>query len=524
MNKKWIYFLICLMTAALVGIIAIQLFWITNAFKIEETAFDRKVNQVLTEIVSKLEGIENNFSVSEKLLDENSISFVTLELGPDSSRLTFHHYGDTLTNTMLIPQELVSDLPGLGQVLLPSQNKFIIPMDTLYSRILSLDVKTELTQAIRRIFDSRAKRLRQIFNEMVAEDLNKKQLIENRVKVLSLKSQIAYVLDYYDIAYDFEYAIISENRDPQIVYTSEGFKEEFLDTKYKLKLFPNDIYEKSDYLIVYFPDKKTVLLKSISLLLMISFLFTLIIILTFFFTLYVILKQKKISEIKSDFINNMTHEFKTPLATISLSVDSINNPQVYKNKEKLDFYTDIIKEENKRMNSQVEKVLQMSLLEKKDIQLQNHTVNIHSSIREAIKNISILAKEKKGKIEDELNASEYYINADEIHFVNIIYNLLDNAIKYCDKIPDISVKTTNVNNSVLISVKDNGIGISKENRKKIFDKMYRVPTGNIHNVKGFGLGLSYVHSVVAEFGGSIKVKSEPGKGSEFEILLPVIIE
>lgn len=510
------------MTAVLSGIIAIQLIWITNAFKIEEAGFDRKVNQTLVEIVSKLEDIESRFSISEKLLDENSISFVSLELGPDSSRLTFHHYGDTLTNSMLVPQELVKDLPGMGEVLLPSQNKFIIPMDTLYSSVLSSEIDNEFINRIKDLFELRTGKLRKIFNELVAEDLNKKLLIETRVKVLSLESQIDYLLDYHGIVYDFVYAIISETRDPPIVYASEGFNNEFLNTKYKIKLFPGDIIEKSDYLLLHFPGVKTFLLKSISLLLIISFLFTLIIILTFFFTIYVIIKQKKISEIKSDFINNMTHEFKTPLATISLSVDSINNPKVIGEKDKIRFYTGIIKEENKRMNSQVEKVLQMSLLEKKDMKLKIHSIEVHQFIEEAIKNISILINEKKGKIESRLNASETNINADEVHFMNIIYNLLDNAIKYCTKNPEIVISTRNKKGNISIIVRDNGIGINKENQKKIFDKMYRVPTGNIHNVKGFGLGLSYVNIVVKEFGGTISVRSEPGTGSEFELLLPVI--
>jgi two-component system phosphate regulon sensor histidine kinase PhoR len=252
-----------------------------------------------------------------------------------------------------------------------------------------------------------------------------------------------------------------------------------------------------------------------------SGLFTLIILLTFAITIYVILKQKKISEIKTDFINNMTHEFKTPIATISVAVDSIENEKTLANPTHIKYFTDIIRKENIRMNTQVERVLQMSLIDKNDFNLNLQPVDLHRTISRAVENIKIQVEKRNGKIELELNATDFNIKTDEVHLTNIIINLLDNANKYSENAPEIIVKTENTNNGVSIYISDKGIGMSKEHLSKIFEKFYRVTSGNIHNVKGFGLGLSYVKAIVLAMKGKIHAESELGKGSQFEIWLPL---
>ncbi|MCF8367024.1 MAG: HAMP domain-containing histidine kinase, partial [Bacteroidales bacterium] len=302
---------------------------------------------------------------------------------------------------------------------------------------------------------------------------------------------------------------------------SSNFKDEALNTPYRVSLFPNDIFEKPNYLLLSFPEASSHLYKSILFLLAGSVIFTLIIMVTFSITIWVILHQKKISEIKSDFINNMTHEFKTPIATISLAVDSIDNPKILSIPEKITYFTGIIRDENRRMNKQVENVLQMAMIDKKDFNLQIREINTHEIIRRSADHFSLQLEKKKGSLALDLNAENPFINNDEIHFYNIINNLIDNAIKYSPENPEIKISTQNRNNGIIISVEDKGLGISKEAQEKIFDKFYRVHTGNVHNVKGFGLGLSYVKALVQTFRGTIKVQSEPGKGSKFDVFLPV---
>ena len=245
--------------------------------------------------------------------------------------------------------------------------------------------------------------------------------------------------------------------------------------------------------------------------------FTGVIFVAFFITIRALLNQKKLSEIKSDFINNMTHEFKTPLATISLAVDALRNEKVINDRTKMNYFSNIIKDENKRMNKQVETILQAALLDKQEIQLNLEPLHAQELIHAAINNIELPLKEKKGTLETHFKATNDMILADEVHFTNIINNLLDNAVKYSKDNLKIKVMTQNIPGNLRIKIEDNGIGMNKETLNRIFEKFYRAHTGNIHNVKGFGLGLSYVKSVVDAHHGKIKAESTPGKGSCFTL-------
>jgi two-component system, OmpR family, phosphate regulon sensor histidine kinase PhoR len=247
----------------------------------------------------------------------------------------------------------------------------------------------------------------------------------------------------------------------------------------------------------------------------------LIVIVFFAYTLFVILKQKRLSEIQKDFINNMTHEFKTPISTIAVSTEVLKDPNIVNQPERLLNYTTIIEKENTRLKQQVERVLQMARLEKEDIGMKKELVDVHNIIQEAIKNTTQALQEKKGSITCQLNASQFSIEADKLHLTNVLYNLIDNAIKYCNHAPTIDIRTSVENKCLLIEVQDNGIGISAENQKYVFQKFYRVSTGNVHDVKGFGIGLNYVKSVVTAHKGSVKLLSELGVGSTFKIYLPL---
>jgi two-component system, OmpR family, phosphate regulon sensor histidine kinase PhoR len=245
----------------------------------------------------------------------------------------------------------------------------------------------------------------------------------------------------------------------------------------------------------------------------------LVVIFFFVYTIFVILKQKRLSEIQKDFINNMTHEFKTPLSTIAISSEVLRDPQITTTPERLLNYATIIQNETHRLKQHVERVLQMARLEK-DVALKKESLDAHELIRDAVQNSSLLLQEKNGEIQLNLNAENSSIIADKLHFTNVLFNLIDNAIKYTKENPKITISTKNSNSHLSIEVKDNGIGINLENLKKIFHQFYRVPTGNLHDVKGFGLGLNYVKLMVEAHGGKISVESQLGEGSTFKIILP----
>ena len=276
-----------------------------------------------------------------------------------------------------------------------------------------------------------------------------------------------------------------------------------------------------EVLVLIVPHQKSIVLKEIAGLIFIAILFTLIIVAAFFLTLRTLLIQKKLGEIKSDFINNMTHEFKTPLATISLAVDALKNEKVVGDKVKTDYFTGIIKEENKRMNKQVETILQAALLDKQEVQLNLKKLSANELIKNAVNNILLPINEKGGKLEVNLDAVKDMVMADDVHFTNFVNNLLDNALKYSKENPHIKLTTSNTGNLFRIKIEDNGIGMSKETLSRIFEKFYRAHTGNVHNVKGFGLGLSYVKTMVEAHKGTIKAESTVGKGSAFTISFPL---
>jgi len=252
-----------------------------------------------------------------------------------------------------------------------------------------------------------------------------------------------------------------------------------------------------------------------------SAILTLIILGIFAFTIYIIVQQKKLSEIKTDFVNNMTHELKTPISTISLASQMLRDRSIPLQKKNFENISNVIYDESKRLGFQVEKVLQMAIFEKGKLKIKPQEIDIHELIGNVVNNFIIQVRNQNGEIEQHLDATNPVVKVDEVHFTNIIFNLLDNAVKYSNGLTHIKVGTQNTRNQFLIYIEDKGIGITRENQKRIFEQFYRVPTGNIHNVKGFGLGLSYVKKIVDEHDGQITIQSEPKKGTRFEISIPI---
>ncbi len=318
---------------------------------------------------------------------------------------------------------------------------------------------------------------------------------------------------------DYTYGIFSKSENNMIIGRPGEYIRELSTSSYKVNL-PVSLSEKQCVLHAYFPQKSSIILNQMMLWLVLTILFILIVIACFLLIVHTLIRQKKLSEMKMDFVNNMTHEFKTPISTVSLSSEMLMKPTVYDSKSRVLRYARVIYDENNRLQNQVERVLQISLLDKGSFKLKVRTINAHKIIEKCTDSFYVVLKERKGIIKLMLDAERCEIQADRMHFYNIITNILDNANKYSPASPEIEICTWNTKQGLLIRIEDNGIGISRENQKQVFKKLYRVPTGNIHNVKGFGLGLFYVKRIIEAHGGTIKLKSELGRGSTFELLFP----
>jgi two-component system phosphate regulon sensor histidine kinase PhoR len=326
----------------------------------------------------------------------------------------------------------------------------------------------------------------------------------------------------------FEYAITSESFNYEVELHSRNFENSYHDSaSLKPIILPitvsdDPLVQPYEHVWIILPHFKKQLYNSLIWIMLASAVFTAIVIAAFYVTVKTLINQKKLSEIKSDFINNMTHELKTPLATISLAVEMLRSQKVQASPERLQQYTNTIKEENVRMNKHVETILQAGLMERQDMKFNIQPVQVNAVIEDVAHNFALQLEEKQGRLELQLHAADDTIQADATHFSNLVNNLIDNAVKYSRENPLIRVSTTSSPKSVCIRVEDNGIGMSKETVKRIFEKFYRAHTGNVHNVKGFGLGMSYVKNMVDTFKGKIKVDSTPGKGSTFNLEFPLV--
>ena len=322
-----------------------------------------------------------------------------------------------------------------------------------------------------------------------------------------------------DLQYHFK-VIDSDGRE---VYRCSDYSDEGSESSYSQPLFLNDPPARMSVMKVHFPGKRDYIFSSVSFMIP-SLIFTVVLLITFIFTIYIVFRQKKLTEMKNDFINNMTHEFKTPISTISLAAQMLNDPAVGKSPVMFQHISGVINDETKRLRFQVEKVLQMSMFDRQKATLKMKDLDINELITGVVNTFALKVERYNGKIETDLNAEHALISADEMHITNVIFNLMDNAVKYKRADTDLllTVKTWNEPGKVVISIQDNGIGIKKENLKKIFEKFYRVHTGNLHDVKGFGLGLAYVKKIIIDHKGTIRAESELNVGTKFIIALPLL--
>ncbi len=347
-------------------------------------------------------------------------------------------------------------------------------------------------------------------------------MYESFISVNQLDSIIAFELRNANIETSFDFGIYNYEHGLFLLEKSPKFQKQLIDRDYKVRLFPNDFFTSPEYLLIYFPHETQFLLGELWGMLLISTILIIIIVYSFTYTITTIFRQKRYTEMKNDFINNMTHEFKTPISTISLACETLADRDILKSEALTTSYIKMIQEENKRLAGMAEKILQTAILDKGQMKMKREPIDLHEIIREVIKNISIQVEIKDGVILKKFNATEPVIEADRVHITNLIYNLLDNANKYSPKKPVIKIQTENMVDGIVIFIEDNGIGIGKNEQKKIFKKLYRIPTGDIHDVRGFGLGLSYVKAIVEEHHGKITLDSEIGKGTRFRVFLPFL--
>jgi two-component system phosphate regulon sensor histidine kinase PhoR len=541
MNKHKFTGILLLMSISLLGIIAVQWYWMHNAITTNEEQFNQQVKQAMARAALRIERNQNaNFissmfrgmpqiqmkhnmfpTQSNQSQDSLIIEFndfwqdknkgvTVIKTDPNVTVETKQHNG--METTVYGFDTVIND--GYSSQRIQTYSSVTIPKTTTRQNILNNEKKRPQNPMEAQFTD--------VMEQMVLEFTIRDIPMEERLSYSVIGPTIEYELKNMGIPLKYEYAIANYKGKIYTKLASKAFNIKQKDKAYKTTLFPNDILMQSDQLLVQFPEKRNYLINSVIGPFSGSLLFTLIILFTFYYTLKTIYNQKKVSEIKTDFINNMTHEFKTPIATISLAADAITNQGIICVPDKVRQFANVIKEENRRMNRQVESVLKMALFDKKDFNLNMVETMVHPLIAQAVKNISLQVEQKGGQINTNLAAANDVIKADETHFVNIIYNLLDNANKYSlDAPPDIVISTYNSDDNLVISVSDKGIGMDKDTQERIFEKFYRVPTGNVHTVKGFGLGLSYVKAIVMQFKGDIAVKSQKGKGSTFEIKLPL---
>ncbi len=538
MKNKSFTGLVILMGFSLLGIIVVQFFWMNNAIKVRQEKFDATIYDALQAAVQRMQRERAASHFIERLIPPQGLHSTQAENTKEplpqfpvsKSNQGRQSPGDIFTGrnkgTSTLNQGFLKgyiEIQSNGksqQVIISERNinfndnkeayrteKLIKQWQDSVKRVLSANTSTSPLSILNQFSYE---------FEMRSSDVGKRIDTDNLTRILD------YELNMRGIDLNYEYAIVNRNNGALTKLVSNHYEAQKSKFDFVVDLFPDDFFRNWSPLAldIYFPKQDIFIYKSLHLLLGSSFLFTLFIIITFYFTLRTILNQKKLSEIKSDFINNMTHEFKTPIATINLATDNIASPMIINKPEHISPFLRIIKEENKRMNNQVERVLQMSLIEKRDFQLIPIKTDLHHLINEAVVNMHLLAEQKQAEIKTNLQADATTFNVDEVHFTNVIMNLLENALKYSTENPMIEISTLNTKTGIEINVIDNGIGMTKEQQTKAFDKFFRATKGNIHNVKGFGLGLSYVKAIVEEHNGNILVKSKLGEGSTFKLFLP----
>ena len=517
MNRKLILLITVLVSLALIVLTGIQAYWVRSAVKVREAGFQRSVAEAMGNVMQGLEKAEM-YKQIKKHAEYNGLLKAIDSLDYLIYRETGKMPKNDGTSGFHYQRQQQWD-----QVFEDNEWKMVKKKDSSlmdFSEEAAADHNhTKLSERALQLNKKKAFLLNQVFEELFNSPFAPN--IEHRVTYGQLDNLISLALKAKGIKAEYEFGVLSEARNIMVIEKDPHFRAQLRKEGLYFPMFSENNYAPpADYLVLLFPNQTRYLLVQMSGMLIISAGLMLFILIAFAIVIIAMLRQKKLSDMKNDFINNMTHEFKTPISTVSLACEVLNDPDVPKTGDLMHSYIDIISQENKRLGVLAEKILQTAILEKGQLSLRQDTINTHEVIADVIRKISIQVEIRDGTITFSPSATDPIIVADKMHITNVINNLLDNANKYTPKRPLIAVTTENMSRGIQISITDNGSGISKANQKKVFDKLYRVPTGDLHNVKGFGLGLSYVKFIVEKHHGEVSVESEPGKGSTFRVWLP----
>ena len=521
MNKKLFTLLVILMSLSLIGIIFVQAYFINNSLETKEGQFSFNVKKALNYTTTQL--ADNEYKKYVKALNK----IISEGRDPDTTairNITVYKQDNTTNQIIVYNTGILEEnfkVPSLIDLNIDSLDLSNFKGKTttkIYdNNFFAGDMVTSNEQSFEKVLNM--DKLQKATFETQYKSEIKNTPIHQRVTSLDIQNLLSKKLKEDNIDIDFEFAIFHDNIGTKI--QSKNFDQSLIPLL-GVPIFLDDNDESDFMLFINFPERKKFIISSIIVVTLLAMLFTLIIIIAYTSALYQLIKQRKISQMKSAFINNMTHEFKTPISTINLALDAIRNPKIISDKEKVLRYLQIIKEENKRMNAQVENVLRISQLQKKQLNISKDRYKLHDLIEDAITHVELIVEDRKGYIKTHFNADKSSVLANQTYFTNVIVNVLDNAVKYSNEAPQIDVYTENVGNNILLSIKDHGKGMNKAVQKRIFEEFYREYTGNVHNVKGHGLGLSNVKRIVDNHQGMVSVESEKGNGSTFIIKLPLI--
>lgn len=530
MNRYRFQFLVVIMSLSLLGIILIQLYWIGTSYENNEKQFKYTVNQVLSNVGEKIQA-------KEKLEFYRKVQDYVDATGKKPNQKVikeiFYIERDSRTNDEIIYS---------NKIFLEDYNlkgSFFDTDDNSSFKNYSAQRKTEIFHGKDQAVDGN---LNGGINQSFKEDNGPDEVIKKEGDL-----DIGFEIYYHDIVSVYPIEDRIDDNYLEELLTTE-LAQNGIETKYEYGIFSNglstpitsnnfifndndtysasilqDLENHSKYqLYVSFPYKTKYLYSDLIPFILISLLFTSVIIAAYYSAISQLRKQRQISEIKNDFINNMTHEFKTPIATINLALDAIKNPKIISDEEKVLRYAQMIRDENKRMHAQIENILRISKLEKRELDVPKEREEIHGIIEDAIEHISLIVEDRGGVIDYSFKAQRDTVLVNSTLMTSVIVNILDNAVKYSPEAPNILVSTENIKEFILIKIKDHGQGMSKQAQKRIFEKFYRENTGDLHNVKGHGLGLAYVKQILDDHNGQVFVESEKGKGSTFYVKLPLI--
>ncbi len=499
MRKSTIWFLTCVMIFAFVGLLLLQVYYIQDILKSRKEQFRESVKRSLYQVSRNLELDETGRYLGDYVL-KNS----TKILSKDEHSFRFTNPAGTMNIEIssITTRQALKISPSYGKSAIVDKSQEL--QESQQDRYLYYDRLVQEEVARNLMYESDTRPIEERVDYKKMDNYLSAELFNNGLKQLP-----------------YQFAVV--NRDRQIAYASPDFQENKAEELFSQVLFPKDRPSRLYTLLVYFPAQSSYLLKSVTLIVP-SVGFTVVLLVIFVYTIYTVFKQKRLSEMKNDFVNNMTHELKTPVSTISLAAQMLKDPALVKSPQMFGHISGVINDETKRLGFLVEKVLQMSLFEAQKTTLKMKELDANDLLANIAHTFVIRVEKIGGTLDVDLDALDSTIFVDEMHFTNVLFNLMENAVKYRKEDVPLLLKarTWNDGDKIFISIQDNGIGIRKEHLKKVFDKFYRVHTGNRHDVKGFGLGLAYVKKIIDDLNGNIKVESELSVGTKFIITLPYI--